>query len=243
MKNRDYLLHALTALMIFAITYFIIWMLFIANGPFKVGENLTKGDWLIFLGGFLSFVGTITISYVTILQNKNYHFIEQEKLRYSHLPYFKIRIADKTKLIPDINGNYLLDFVTLYFENDKFTWRGGEDSELRVLILKNQIDLAGIYEIKNIGLGHAMKLSLKSNNSEHLYDDHLKVDGSLFFIVDISSLKKESQKFDFYLYFFDIYNHNYRQKFVCEFNITGTQFKFTTSKDQFDPEFLKESPR
>jgi hypothetical protein len=228
----------LLAICFFGIIFFAIWILFIIKGPFKVGNGLGKSDWLIFAGGYLSFVGTISITYLVIIQNKNYHEIEQDKLRYSQLPYIKIKLANKKKLVPSGDGNYILDFPSLTFENDKFIWKGGQTG-INLIIPSNQIDLVAIYEIQNIGLGRAMKISLHSNDSDYSFRDHLKIEDSLYFIIDIASLKRESQKIILFVKFCDVYNNKYQQKLSCEFNIVGTIFNFNISQEQFEPEFIK----
>ena len=123
------------------------------------------------------------------------------------------------------------------FENKKLIWRG-EQTGIGVKIPKDQIEFLALYEIQNIGLGHAMKISINSNDSEYSYRDHLMKDESLFFIVDIASLEKTSQKITLFVKFCDVYNNKYHQKLSCEFNIQGTHFDFTISQEQFEPELL-----
>jgi hypothetical protein len=228
----------LLAFCFFGTLYFVIWVLFIITGPFKIGEGLSKSDWLIFSGGYLSFIGTISITYLVIVQNKTYHEIEQEKLRYSQLPYFRIKLAKKSGLTPSPDGSYILDCPSLTFENEKYIWRGGQTG-MAVKISAVQIEGLALYEIQNIGLGRAMKISLHSDDSDYLFRDHLKIDDSLNFIIDIASLKRESQKIIIFVKFWDIYNNRYQQKLSCEFKITGTIFNFNISQEQFEPEYIK----
>lgn len=92
------------------ILYFFIWILFIVNGPFKIGEGLNKNDWLIFTGGYLSFVGTISITYMVIIQNKNFYEAEKEKNRLSQLPYFRLLLSKEFhKNFKIKEGKYLID--------------------------------------------------------------------------------------------------------------------------------------
>ncbi len=224
--------------LLFGIIYLIIWILFIINGPFEIGESLDKSDWLVFSGGYLSFIGTISIAYIVIIQNKKFHEIEQEKLRYSQLPYIRIKLADKSKLIPTKDGVYIVDFPSLIFKSDKFIWKGGQTG-INLNIPADQIALVAIYEIQNIGLGHAMKISLHSNDSDYSFRDHLKIEESLYFIIDIASLKRESQKINLFVKFCDVYNNKYEQRLSCEFKIDGTIFNFNISQEQFEPELIK----
>jgi hypothetical protein len=238
MKAKNYLSQILLVIFIFALIYFIIWLIFIIKGPFKIGDNLNKSDWLIFLGGYLSFVGTITVTYLVIVQNRNYHVIEQEKLRYSQLPYIKIKLANKSAFVPSNDGHYLIDFPSMVYEKEKFIWKGGMTG-VALKIPLNQFEFVAIYEIQNIGLGHAMKISLHTDDSEYSYRDHLKIEESRFFIIDIASLRRESQKITFYVKFCDVYNNKYQQKMSCDFNINGTIFNFNISQEQFEPELLE----
>jgi hypothetical protein len=238
MKTKINFKYILIAFCFFGIFYLVIWILFIINGPFKIGEGLSRGDWLKFLSGYLPFIGTISITYLVIIQNKNYHEIEQERVRYSQLPYIRIKLADKGKLDPSKDGSYIVYFPSLTFENSKFKWKGGQTGTA-IKIPADQIDRVAIYEIQNIGLGHAMKISLHSNDSDYLFRDHLKINDSLNFIIDIASLKRESQKIILFVKFCDVYNNNYQQKLSCEFNIVGTIFNFNISQEQFEPEYIK----
>jgi hypothetical protein len=238
MKPKNYLKQILLAVLIFGVIYLIIWLIFITKGLFTNGDGLNKSDWLFFLGGYLSFVGTITVTYLVIIQNKNNHEIEQERIRYTQLPYIKIKLADKSKLVIAKDDNYYLNYPSMTFENSKFIWRG-EQTGIGVKIPKTQIEFLALYEIQNIGLGHAMKISINSYDSEYSYRDHLMKDESLFFIVDIASLVRVSQKITLFVKFCDVYNNKYQQKLSCEFNIQGTQFNFTISQEQFEPELLK----
>ena len=90
------------------------------------------------------------------------------------------------------SGNYLLDYPIMSLEKDKFIWKGSTTGSMKILVPRDQINLTAIYEIQNIGLGHAMKISLNTNDSEYAYRAHLKIEETLLFIINIASLKRES---------------------------------------------------
>jgi hypothetical protein len=137
------------------------------------------------------------------------------------------------------NGNYLFDFPSLVFENDKFIWKGKETGVIAMCPI-NQAAHEAIYKIENFGLGHAMNFSLHSNDSDYFYRDHLKISDKLYFRIELGSLKKETQNISLTAKFCDIYNNKYQQKLLCEFVINGSTFKFDIAQEQFEPEIIKE---
>ena len=64
---------------ILVITYILIYILFLGNGFLPAGSELEKKDWLAFLGGYLSFAGTLIISLIAIYQSQ--FFTDREKKR------------------------------------------------------------------------------------------------------------------------------------------------------------------
>lgn len=238
MSTRINYKHILFAILFFGIIYFVIWILFMINGPFQIGEDLNKSDWLIFSGGYLSFVGTISITYMVIIQNKNYHSMEQERMRYSQLPYIRIKLANVKEDLKLSNGGYLLDFPSLVNDNNRFIWKGRETGVIAICPA-GQAEHEAIYKVQNIGLGHAMKFSLHSSDSDYNFRDHLKTNDSLFFRIDLASLKRETQKIILHVKFYDVYNNKYQQKLLCEFIFDGTNFKFDIAQEQFEPELIK----
>lgn len=62
-----------------AIVYFLIYLVFIKDGIFLVGTDLEKGDWLSFLGAYLSFTGTVIVSMIAVFQSHYYNELNEKK--------------------------------------------------------------------------------------------------------------------------------------------------------------------
>lgn len=53
--------------------------MFIEDGIFLVGTDLEKGDWLSFLGAYLSFTGTVIVSMIAVFQSHYYNELNEKK--------------------------------------------------------------------------------------------------------------------------------------------------------------------
>lgn len=80
------------------IGYIAVYFSFCGSGFISTGSNLNKSDWLSFLGGYLSFTGTIVVALVASLQSHFYTQKEEErknKERHEQIqPIFSIEIAE-----------------------------------------------------------------------------------------------------------------------------------------------------
>ena len=124
------------AFVMFAVTYVLIYLLFQLEGPFSTGKDLSKGDWLVFSSGFLSFCGTILIGLVAVLQNEHYVKGEAERRR-----------AERVRLIKPILT------VTIVSRNKRFRLSTGPCSGVDVDYpgsVTIQIANVGNYPISNI---------------------------------------------------------------------------------------------
>lgn len=235
----------ISSILIFGLIFILIWIVFVINGPFPLGDSIRKSDWLIFTGGYLSFIGTISITYMVILQNKRIHDLEFEKLRFSQLPYLKViksNIKKDFKESEDGKGTkgFVLDCPSLIKDKDTFKWIDKEKDGIAIFCPDSMTNEVAVYKIQNVGIGHAMKIRLRtSENVEYIYNDHCRVGGSLKFRIGLEALEKKSQDFVLYAHFFDIYNNEYEQKYVCEFIIKDTKFTFNISQEQFEPILMK----
>ena len=85
------------------ILYFIVYWAFAGNGFIETGIGLDKKDWLAFLGAYLSFAGTISITLVVILQNKYFRDSTIQQAEYERKkkiqPDFSVKILSKDKQI------------------------------------------------------------------------------------------------------------------------------------------------
>lgn len=240
--GRKYLLKfILYSILVFGLVYILIWILFIINGPFPLGEDIRKSDWLIFTGGYLTFIGTISISYMVIIQNRKIHELEFEKLRYSQLPYFKFRISNDIKdFKKSEDGMVIIDCPSLVKDKETFKWIDREKDSRALKCPEYMLNEVAVYKIQNIGIGPAMKFKLRtSENVEYDYYDNCKVGESLIFRIGIETLEIKSQNFVLYAHFFDIYNNEYEQKNICKLIIQGTKFTFNISPEQFEPVLIR----
>lgn len=65
-------------LLLLTVLYFIVWILFIGEGPLPTGEGLAKSDWLSFIVSAVGGLTTFALGIVTYLQNKKIEEIYNE---------------------------------------------------------------------------------------------------------------------------------------------------------------------
>lgn len=86
----------LVSALIFIIGYVVIYIVFKGNGFLSAGLELEKKDWLAFLGAYLSFVGTVSVSTIAIVQSKLYsefNDVKEQKRRKKEIqPLFSVKI-------------------------------------------------------------------------------------------------------------------------------------------------------
>ena len=58
--------------------FIVIYFIFKGKGLIPEGINLERRDWLAFVGGYLSFAGTLCVSVISILQTDYYNRKESE---------------------------------------------------------------------------------------------------------------------------------------------------------------------
>lgn len=79
------------------VAYIAIYFIFKGDGFFTVGKDLNKNDWLSFLGAYLSFVGTVIVSLIAILQSHYYTTTDNQKKEEDRQkqiqPIFSIKIV------------------------------------------------------------------------------------------------------------------------------------------------------
>ncbi len=169
-----------------ALLYFIIWIIFLLNGPFYVGKGLDKRDWLSFLSGFLSFAGTIIITTVVIIQNRRYQDMDNKRLRFQNMPnlkFYKLDLFAKLNyitlkelkertlnpnhkelliksMIPDNELVAVIDNCPIIiWENGEFLIKGEENSQS--IVLRREANFKAIYSAENFGIGSAINVEIK----------------------------------------------------------------------------------
>jgi len=81
----------------FAAIYIVIYTVFRGDGFFSTGKNLEKRDWLNFLGVYLTFGGTVGVSFLSLAQGVKYNRQENARRRKERFeaiqPIFSVEIA------------------------------------------------------------------------------------------------------------------------------------------------------
>lgn len=105
--------------------YVIVYSCFWGDGVLSPGRELEKRDWLGFLGAYLSFVGTVAVSLIAILQSSYFNKRENERRYNERLemiqPIFSVSISERNSHV----GNYAVSFnlsdASTYPKYDNFT--------------------------------------------------------------------------------------------------------------------------
>lgn len=186
MKNTKNLLTIIILILASSLLYFVIWRIFLLDGPFYVGKGLDKRDWLSFLGGFLSFAATIIITTVVIIQNRRYQDMDIERLRFQNMPnlkFYKLDLFSKLNymtlkelkertLNPShkefLNNSKISDTELvavidncpiIIWEKGEFLIKGEENSQS--IILLKEANYKAIYSAENFGIGSAINVEIK----------------------------------------------------------------------------------
>jgi hypothetical protein len=118
-KKHKYWL--LILFVVLVVAYILIYIDFKGDGFFEAGMDLEKKDWLAFLGAYLTFAGTIGVSFVASLQTRYFAEIEKEKsgeLRKKELqPIFSIVIEGIDKHIEGATEVYKCNNVSPQHKN------------------------------------------------------------------------------------------------------------------------------
>ena len=100
---RKYRVPILIFVVISVVGYVGTYLIFRGDGFIPVGKDLTKSDWLSFLGAYLSFVGTAIVSLIALCQSSYYNKSENERRHREHRrciqPNFSINIKGINKHI------------------------------------------------------------------------------------------------------------------------------------------------
>ena len=100
MMRKAVLIFSVVAIVLFLILYFV----FSNQSRIPAGLNLTRADWLAFVSGYLSFVGSIIVEMVATYQTKFYQDQEKEKARTERRkiiqPIFAVNIEGLNEQLP-----------------------------------------------------------------------------------------------------------------------------------------------
>lgn len=67
------------SILVVLLGYILVYFSFLGEGVVPTGIGLNKSDWLSFLGTYLSFIGTVAVSVVAMVQS--YYFTQREEIR------------------------------------------------------------------------------------------------------------------------------------------------------------------
>ena len=82
----------------------LIYFLMLPDTPLSAGANLTKSNWLSFIGEYLSFVGTVAVAFISLAQSSYHSEMENrrraEERHKAIQPLFSVEIVNKDNQVP-----------------------------------------------------------------------------------------------------------------------------------------------
>ena len=89
------------------ILFVVIYLVFAFTSLIPAGENLTRADWLQFIGTYLSFAAATVVAIVSVFQSKYHNDMENErrkKERFESIqPIFVVRFVEMNGVLPGTN--------------------------------------------------------------------------------------------------------------------------------------------
>ena len=133
-------------------------MCFCGNGIVPVGNNLEKTDWLMFLGAYLSFAGTISVSLIAALQSR--YYAEQNELKAQTERKKKIQPIFSNKI--ERTDSQIPGMVDIFNPHDLSTLPKHKNVTI-------SIENVGVYPIRNVIIfDKYLYQLLKSNEKQEL---------------------------------------------------------------------------
>ncbi len=170
--------------------YIVVYGCFWGDGFLSPGRELEKRDWLSFLGAYLSFIGTVAVSLIAILQSSYFNKRENERRYNERLeeiqPIFSVSISEQNSHV----GNYAVPFnpsdPSTYPKYDNFTIKIeniGEYPAMHICVFEK-------YVFPAIKTGESKTIQAAFSDSEDVwkYPKGLKV------VLDSSEPKDEKQR-------------------------------------------------
>ena len=201
-------------ILIYIITYAFMMP---SNGPFYVGDGLSKSDWLTFWGGYLSFIGTVSVAIVAMTQSSYHNEMENRRRaeeRHKEIqPLFVIEIKAIDKIVPGT--------VEVISPSDP----NGGPKHKNVLL---EIQIANEKPAKNVFfmdhyLGSVMKQGEERNVCTVYYDSPDSSRKNTVLITDDVERDSEGVPKWLNIYYEDIDGYNMVQMFSLNSNM-GTKF-------------------
>ena len=99
---KSYKKYIITFLVLAVLIYVIIYCCFFTDGFLSAGKDLEKKDWLSFLGSYLSFIGTLAVSMVALLQGIEYDKRDKNRRRADRInqiqPIFSVEYVQNAQI-------------------------------------------------------------------------------------------------------------------------------------------------
>lgn len=124
-KKKPYIKYIIVFLIVAILIYVLIYVCFKGDGFLSAGKDLEKKDWLVFLGAYLSFIGTVAVSMVAILQSSYFNKMENKRRAFERFesiqPIFSIDIVDRNSHVGNYAISLNLNDSSTYPKYDNFT--------------------------------------------------------------------------------------------------------------------------
>ena len=105
--------------------YIMVYSCFCGDGFLSPGRELEKRDWLGFFGAYLSFIGTVAVSLIAILQSSYFNKRENERRYGERLeeiqPIFSVSISEQNSHVENYAVSFNLSDPSSYPKYDNFT--------------------------------------------------------------------------------------------------------------------------
>lgn len=169
-----------------SVLYIVIYFIFKGDGWFSAGNDLHKNDWLSFLGSYLSFIGTVLVSGLALLQTHYYTTLKrQEQNEYKEelfrkrlreiQPIFSVKIKSINTSIPGVADTFdPFDLSTLP-KHQNFTL---------------EIENVSLYPIKHVIIFNQYLFQLLKSNEK------VKIQCAYEDSMDAKSISKELVRID-----------------------------------------------
>ncbi len=170
--------------------YVMVYSCFWGDGFLSPGKELEKRDWLGFLGAYLSFIGTVAVSLIAILQSSYFNKRENERRYNERLEMiqsvFSVSISEQNSHVGNYAVSFNLNDASTYPKYDNFTIKIeniGEYPAMHICVFEK-------YMFPVIKPGELKSIQAAFSDSE----DVRKYPNGLKAVLDSSEPKDEEQR-------------------------------------------------
>lgn len=170
--------------------YIMVYCCFWGDGFLSPGKELEKRDWLGFFGAYLSFIGTVSVSLIAILQSSYFNKRENERRYNERLemiqPVFSVAISEQNSHVGNYAVSFNLNDTSTYPQYDNFTIKIeniGEYPAMHICVFEK-------YMFPAIKPGESKSIQVAFSDSE----DVRKYPKGLKAVLESSEPKDEEQR-------------------------------------------------